>query len=434
MKNRRDNNMHCNALKVLKERGFVEWSSHNEELDEHFLNNMVTGYIGFDPSADSLHVGNLVAIMGLAWMQRLGHRPIALAGGGTGRIGDPSGKSAERNLLSEEEISYNVGRIAKQLEHFLDFNCGENSAVLVNNNEWLKKLNYIEFLRDIGKYFSVSFLVNRDYVRSRVVDPDKSITYTELSYILLQAYDFNHMYNELNCTLQMGGNDQQVNIIAGMDLARKKSGGQCYGITFPLLLNAQGQKFGKSESGAVYLSPHRTSIYKFYQFWINVDDSDLEKLYKLFTFMELDEIRAIIEEHNKNPHLRVAQKKLAWDLTCRVHGEDAAKRAKDASAILFGEMDIREADAELLDTLSAEIPFAEADSIIGGPITDLLVLSGGCASKGEAKRKIKEGGVYLNGVKITEESKLTSSEDLLNGGYVQLRVGKKDFRLVRFIG
>ncbi|MDY9921697.1 MAG: tyrosine--tRNA ligase [Synergistota bacterium] len=424
--------MHSNALKVLKERGFVEWSSHNEELDEHFLNNMVTGYIGFDPSADSLHVGNLVAIMGLAWMQRLGHRPIALAGGGTGRIGDPSGKSAERNLLSEEQISYNVERIAKQLEHFLDFNCGENSALLVNNNEWLKKLNYIEFLRDTGKYFSVSFLVNRDYVRSRVVDPDKSITYTELSYILLQAYDFNHMYNELNCTLQMGGNDQQVNIIAGMDLARKKSGGQCYGITFPLLLNAQGQKFGKSESGAVYLSPHRTSIYKFYQFWINVDDSDLEKLYKLFTFLELDEISAIIEEHNKNPHLRVAQKKLAWDLTCRVHGENAAKRAKDASAILFGEMDIREADAELLDTLSAEIPFAETDSIIGGPITDLLVLSGGCASKGEAKRKIKEGGVYLNGVKVTEESKLISSEDLLNGGFIQLRVGKKDFRLVKF--
>ncbi len=424
--------MYCNALKVLKERGFVEWSSHNEELDEHFINNMVTGYIGFDPSADSLHVGNLVAIMGLAWMQRLGHRPIALAGGGTGRIGDPSGKSAERNLLSEEQISYNVERIAKQLEHFLDFNCGENSALLVNNNEWLKKLNYIEFLRDIGKYFSVSFLVNRDYVRSRVVDPDKSITYTELSYILLQAFDFNHMYNELNCTLQMGGNDQQVNIIAGMDLSRKKSGGQCYGITFPLLLNAQGQKFGKSESGAVYLSPHRTSIYKFYQFWINVDDGDLEKLYKLFTFMDLDEISTIIEEHNKNPHLRVAQKKLAWDLTCRVHGEKSSKKAKDASAILFGEMDIREADADLLDTLSAEIPFAKTDSIIGGPITDLLVLSGGCASKGEAKRKLKEGGVYLNGVKVTEESKQISSEDLLDGGYVQLRVGKKDFRLVKF--
>ncbi len=425
--------MHCNALKVLKERGFVEWSSHNEELEEHFTSGMVTGYIGFDPSADSLHVGNLVAIMGLAWMQRLGHRPVALAGGGTGRIGDPSGKSAERNLLSEEEISYNVGRIADQLKHFLDFECGENSAVLVNNNEWLKKLNYIEFLRDIGKYFSVSFLVNRDYVRSRVLDPDKSITYTELSYILLQAYDFNHMYNELNCTLQMGGNDQQVNIIAGMDLARKKSGGQCYGITFPLLLNAQGQKFGKSESGAVYLSPHRTSIYKFYQFWINVDDSDLEKLYKLFTFMELDEINAIIEDHNKNPHLRAAQKHLAWDLTCRVHGEEAAQRAKDASAILFGEMDIKEAKSELLDTLSAEIPFAEAPAQIGGPLTDLLVISGGCSSKGEAKRKIKEGGVYLNGMKISEEGKQISAEDILDGGYVQLRVGKKDFRLVKFI-
>lgn len=426
--------MYCNALKVLKERGFVEWSSHNEELEGHFTNTMVTGYIGFDPSADSLHVGNLVAIMGLAWMQRLGHRPIALAGGGTGRIGDPSGKSAERNLLSEEEISYNVERIAKQLEHFLDFNCGENSAVLVNNNEWLKKLNYIEFLRDIGKYFSVSFLVNRDYVRSRVLDPDKSITYTELSYILLQAYDFNHMYNELGCTLQMGGNDQQVNIIAGMDLARKKSGGQCYGITFPLLLNAQGQKFGKSESGAVYLSPHRTSIYKFYQFWINVDDSDLEKLYKLFTFMEMDEIVRILEEHRKSPHLRAAQKILAWDLTCRVHGEDAAKRARDASAILFGEMDINGADAELLETLSEEIPFAETESKAEGAITDLLVLSGGCASKGEAKRKIKEGGVYLNGLKVSEESRQIGPEDILDGGYVQLRVGKKDFRLVRFKG
>ena len=424
--------MYCNALEVLKERGFVEWSSHNEELEEHFINNMVTGYIGFDPSADSLHVGNLVAIMGLAWMQRLGHRPIALAGGGTGRIGDPSGKSSERNLLSEDQISYNVEHIAKQLQHFLDFDCGENSALLLNNNDWLKKLNYIEFLRDIGKYFSVSFLVNRDYVRSRVVDPDKSITYTELSYILLQAYDFNHMFNDVGCTLQMGGNDQQVNIIAGMDLSRKKSGGQCYGITFPLLLNSQGQKFGKSESGAVYLSPHRTSIYKFYQFWINVEDSDLEKLYKLFTFMKLDEISAIITEHMTDPHLRKAQKKLAWDLTCRVHGEEAAKKARDASALLFGEMDIRDADTELLDTLSAEIPFAETDSKKDGPLTDLLVLSGGCASKGEAKRKIKEGGVYLNGAKVTDEAKQILPEDILDGGYVQLRVGKKDFRLVRF--
>ena len=295
---------------------------------------------------------------------------------------------AQKETFSPKKISYNVSRIAKQLEHFLDFNCGENSAILVNNNEWLKKLNYIEFLRDIGKYFSVSFLVNRDYVRSRVLDPDKSITYTELSYILLQAYDFNHMYNELNCTLQMGGNDQQVNIIAGMDLARKKSGGQCYGITFPLLLNAQGQKFGKSESGAVYLSPHRTSIYKFYQFWINVDDSDLEKLYKLFTFMELDEISAIIEEHNKTPHLRMAQKNSHGTLPAG-YTEKMPRKGKGRKRRTFRETDIREASAELLDTLSAEIPFAKAGSEIGGPITDLLVLSGVCASKGEAKRKIK---------------------------------------------
>lgn len=424
--------MYCNALKVLRERGFVEWSSHTEELEEHFINNIVSGYIGFDPSADSLHVGNMVALMGLAWLQKLGHQPIALAGGGTGRIGDPSGKSAERNLLSEEIIESNLECIAKQLEHFLDFDCGANSAVLVNNNDWLKHLKYIEFLRDIGKFFPVSFIVNREYVRSRVLDPEKSITYTELSYILLQSYDFDYLYNHYGCTLQMGGNDQQVNIMGGMDLARKKSRGQCYGITFPLLLNAQGQKFGKSENGAVYLSAARTSIYKFYQFWINSDDSDLEKFYKFFTFMELDEIAAVMAEHGYAPHRREGQKKLAWDVTCRVHGEAAARRARDASAILFGEVDISDADQELLDMLAAEIPFAVIEGEPDGQITDALVASGGCVSKGEAKRKIKEGGVYLNGEKLSDEGRRVTREDLLNGGYIQLRVGKKDFRLVKF--
>lgn len=426
--------MYCNALKVLKERGFVEWNSHSEELEKHFINNMVSAYIGFDPSADSLHVGNLLAIMGLAWLQKLGHKPIALAGGGTGRIGDPSGKSAERNLLSEETIAYNVACIARQLAQFLDFDCGKNSAIVVNNNDWLRELRYIEFLRDIGKFFSVSFLINREYVRSRVTDADKSITYAELSYILLQAYDFDHLYNEYDCTLQMGGNDQQVNIMAGMDLARKKSRGQCYGITFPLLLNAQGQKFGKSESGAVYLSPERTSIYKFYQFWINVDDSDLDKLYRFFTFMEPDEITAVLEEHKKAPHRREGQKRLAWDVTCRVHGEGGAKRARDASAVLFGDIAIKDAGRELLDMLAAEIPFAEINGTANCPIADILVASGGCSSKGEAKRKIKEGGVYLNGEKITEEGRLVTEADLLDGGYVQARVGKKDFRLVKFPG
>ena len=425
--------MYSNALEKLRERGFVEWSSHDKELAEHFISDMVTGYIGFDPSADSLHVGNLVAIMGLAWLQRLGHKPIAIAGGGTGRIGDPSGKSSERNLLSEEIINHNVSCIEKQLRHFLNFDCGENSAMLLNNNDWLKKELFIEFLRDTGKYFSVSFLINREYVRSRVFDADKSITYTELSYILLQAFDFNHLYNEYGCTLQMGGNDQQVNILAGMDLARKKSGGQCYGMTFPLLLNSHGEKFGKSESGAVYLSEDKTSIYKFYQFWVNVDDNDLEKLYKLFTFREISEINDLLNEHSKHPHLREAQKSLAWEMTCRVHGEEAAKRVRDASAVLFGEIDIRDVDKELLDTLSAEIPFVETSEEINKNLTDILVLSAACSSKGEAKRKIKEGGVYLNGIKIMEEGKQLSSTDLLDGGYIQIRVGKKDFRLVKFI-
>ena len=425
--------MYCDALEKLKERGFVEWSSHDKELREHFTKNMVTGYIGFDPSADSLHVGNLVAIMGLAWLQRLGHRPIAIAGGGTGRIGDPSGKSSERNLLSEEEISSNVLSIEKQLKHFLDFDCGENSALLVNNNDWLKEERFIEFLRDTGKYFSVSFLVNREYVRSRVFDPDKSITYTELSYILLQAFDFNYLYNKYNCTLQMGGNDQQVNILAGMDLTRKKSAAQCYGITFPLLLNTQGEKFGKSESGAVYLSAERTSVYKFYQFWINVDDNDLEKLFKLFTFKEIEEITEILEEHMKEAHLRKAQKALAWEMTSRVHGEEAAKRAHDASALLFGEMDIKDATVELLDTLSAEIPFAEIDESSLEGLTYILVKSSACSSKGEAKRKIKEGAIYLNGNRITDEGRQLSQQDFLDGGYIQIRVGKKDFRLIKFV-
>ena len=425
--------MYKDALKIMRERGFVEWSSHDEELAKHFEENMVTGYVGFDPTADSLHVGNLVAIMGLAWLQRLGHRPVALCGGGTGRIGDPSGKTAERQLLPEETIEHNVSCIKSQLEHFLDFNCGENSAILKNNNEWLSRLNYIEFLRDIGKFFSVSFLVNREYVRSRVTDPDKSITYTELSYILLQAYDFNQLYNDHGVTLQMGGNDQQVNIIAGIDLTRKKSSGSCYGMTFPLLLNSQGQKFGKSEGGAVYLSAKRTSVYKFYQFWINVDDNDLEKLYKLFTFREIDEIKELLARHAEAPHKRMAQKELAWEMTCRVHGEEAAGRVRNASAVLFGETRITEAPLEVLDTLAAEIPTVEVNLTEANGVLDLLVASGAADSRGTAKKKIKEGGAYLNGAKITDQSKTVTDDDLLCGKYLQMNIGKKDFRLVRAV-
>lgn len=421
-----------NFYEIMSQRGFVEWCSHPEELGKKMLKEPVTGYVGFDPSADSLHVGNMVPIMGLAWLQRLGHRPIALAGGGTGMIGDPSGKTKERMLLSPERVEHNVECIKNQLARFLDFDCGENSARMANNNDWLSKIGFIEFLRDTGKYFPVSFLTNREYVRSRIEDLDKSITYTELSYILMQAHDFDHMYNTLGCCLQMGGNDQQVNIIGGIDLIRKRSGGQGYGITFSLLLTASGEKFGKSEEGAVYLDPTKTTPYKFYQFWVNSDDRDIEKLHKIYSFEDLDSIGNTIAGHRQHPELRKAQKDLAWEMTVRVHGADTAKRVREASAVLFGEMDVKAASAELLDTLASEIPTSDVATPLPMPLTEGLVASGGCSSKGEARRKIAEGGIYLNGEKQQDEQYQITSDNLLPGGYVQLRVGKKDFRLLRF--
>jgi tyrosyl-tRNA synthetase len=417
----------------MSRRGFVEWCSHPEELGRKMESGTVTGYVGFDPSADSLHVGNMVPIMGLAWLQRLGHRPIALAGGGTGLIGDPSGKTKERQLLTEERVAYNAECIKAQLTKFLDFDRGGNSAVMVNNHDWLSGISFIEFLRDTGKYFPVNSLINREYVRSRIDDPDKSITYTELSYILMQAYDFDHMYRTMGCTLQMGGNDQQGNIIGGIDLIRKRSEGQGYGITFSLLLTASGQKFGKSEEGAVYLDPKRTSPYKFYQFWINADDRDAERLHNIYSFAGLEDIAALMSSHRAHPERREAQRAIAWEMTSRVHGGDVALRVKEASEVLFGERDVKSADAALLDTLAAEIPTSGVSSL---PIAlpDALLASGGVSSKGEARRKIKEGGVYVNGERVSEDSAMISSGDLLLGGYVQLRVGKKDFRLIRLNG
>jgi tyrosyl-tRNA synthetase len=416
----------------MSKRGFVEWCSNPAELGGMMEREAVTGYVGFDPSADSLHVGNMVPIMGLAWLQRLGHKPIALAGGGTGLIGDPSGKTKERQLLSVDRVAHNVECIKKQLAKFLDFDCGATSAIMPNNYDWLSKISFIDFLRDTGKYFPVNALINREYVRSRIDDPEKGITYTELSYILLQAYDFDHMFNALGCSLQMGGNDQQGNIIGGIDLIRRRSGGQAYGLTFQLLLTAAGTKFGKSEDGAVYLDPQKTSPYKFYQFWINTDDRDIERLHRIYSFESMEAIAELAARHASHPEKREAQKRLAWEMTVRVHGQDTASRVRDASAVLFGERDVKSADAALLDTLAAEIPTADAASPLPLPITDGLVASGGVASKGEARRKIREGGIYLNGERVTDEAKAITADDLLPGGYAQIRVGKKDFRLLRF--
>lgn len=419
--------MQGNPLAVMIERGCVEWCSHTDELSTLFENEMVTGYIGFDPTADSLHVGHLIPMMGLAWMQRFGHRPIAIAGVGTGLIGDPSGKSKERNLLTLEQVEKNVVTVREQLARFLDFDCGENAALIVNNYDWLGKQSLIEFLRDTGKHFSVNYMIGREYVKSRLDDPEKSISYTEFSYMLLQAFDFFHLFENFGCKLQMGGNDQQGNIIAGIDLIRKKAGGQAFGTTYPLLLSASGQKFGKTEGGTVWLSPERTSPYKFYQFWINSDDRDVEKLLKLFTFVPLEEIEHLMKDHLLRPERREAQKRLAMEITSKVHGDRSARAAERASAILFGEgFEPSELNPGMLGILMNEVPTGTFSSEIHTPVFDVLAESGACTSKSEARRLVQGGGVYLNGRRI-DLSAVISHEDLLEGRFLFFRLGKKRF-------
>ncbi|MDI9369600.1 MAG: tyrosine--tRNA ligase [Synergistota bacterium] len=421
------------ALKLLKERGHIEWCSNEEELSSLFSSEMVTAYVGFDPTADSLHVGHLIPIMALAWIQRCGHRPIPLAGGGTGLIGDPSGKSKERNLLTVEKTAENMEAVKKQLAHFMRFDCGESSALMINNYDWLGKLTFLEVLRDIGKHFSVNSMVAREYVRSRLEDPEKSISYTEFSYVLLQAYDFLHLYNNYGCKLQMGGNDQQGNIISGVDLIRKKTGETAFGATQPLLLTSSGNKFGKTEEGAVWLDPARTSPYKFYQFWMNTEDETVERLLKLFTFLPLDEIASVMDAQRINPAMREAQKRLAFEVTVIVHGEESAMMAKKVSSVLFGDsFEPRELSREELDMLAGETPGGTASPAFPSPLTDLLVSAGACSSKSEVRRLIKGGGLYLNGEKVVAENASVDDSDLLAEKYLFVRLGKKRIFMVLF--
>jgi tyrosyl-tRNA synthetase len=425
--------MFSDALQVLRERGHIEWCSNDEELGALFRREMVTAYVGFDPTADSLHVGHLIPIMALAWIQRCGHRPIPLAGMGTGLIGDPSGKSKERNLLTIEKVKENLEGVKKQLSSFLDFDCGANSALLINNYDWLGKLTFLEVLRDVGKHFSVNSMIAREYVRSRLEDPEKSISYTEFSYVLLQAYDFLHLFSKWGCRLQMGGNDQQGNIISGVDLIRKKTGGEAFGATQPLLLTSSGTKFGKTEEGAVWLDPARTSPYKFYQFWMNVEDQSVEKLLKLFTFLPLDEIAGIMALHGKSPELREAQRRLAYEVTTIVHGAESAETVRKASSILFGEsFEPRELSGEMLRTLSAEMPTGEASREFPLSLVDLLTSAGACPSKSEARRLIKGGGLYVNGERVSDENRSVKEEDVLGDRYLFVRLGKKRLFMILF--
>ena len=423
-----------NAFDVLRDRGYFEWCTNEERLSQVMNEEMVTAYVGFDPTADSLHVGHLIPLMALGWLQRLGHRPIALAGGGTGLIGDPSGKSKERNLITVEAVMHNIEGVKKQLAKFLDFDCGKNSALLLNNYDWLSKMTFLEVLHDVGKYFSINNLIAREYIRSRLEDPEKGISYTEFSYVLLQAMDFKYLNEHYGCRLQMGGNDQQGNLLAGSDYIRRTSGNEVFGLTQPLLLTSSGTKFGKTEAGAVWLDPEKTSPYKFYQFWFNTDDRDVEKLLKLYTFIPVEEIASIMAEHNSAPERRTAQKRLALEVTSTVHGEETAKSVVTASEILFNpKIDFSQVSEETCRMLMQEVPFTEIKGAeFPAGVVGVLSASGACESNGEAKRAIRQGGVSVNGARITDEKAVLERGALVGGKYAFIRIGRKKFQMAEF--
>jgi len=392
----------------------------------------VTGYIGFDPTAPSLHVGSLLVVMVLAHLQRAGHSPIGLVGGGTGLIGDPSGKTAERQLLTAERVEENVEGIRKQVARFLDFENTKNPARLVNNAEWLTKLGAIEFMRDVGKHFTVNAMLAKESVKRRIEGED-GISYTEFSYSLLQAYDFLVLYEKHGCTLQMGGSDQWGNITAGMDLIRRVRGGKAHGIVMPLVTTAAGTKFGKTEAGAVWLDPSLTKPYEFYQFWLNVDDRDAGRYLRYFTFFDRDQIAELEAASGREPERRHGQRALAREVTRLVHGDEAVRDAESSAEKLF-KGDLRAmSEAQLLEVFgsvpSSELP-RQSD---GWAITDLLASSLIVGSKSEATRLIRGGGVSVNGERVSDEKARVRPEDAIHGRYFVIRKGKRDNFLVRVL-
>lgn len=393
----------------------------------------VTCYIGFDPTASSLHVGSLLPLMALARLQRFGHSPIAIAGGGTGMIGDPSGKTQERQLLSLEQIDDNLKGIRVQLERFLDFNASPNPARIVNNADWLAKLSLMEFLRDTGKHFTVNYMLAKESVKRRIEQED-GISYTEFSYLMLQAFDFLTLFDRYRCTLQLGGSDQWGNITAGCDLIRKLRGGKAHGLVMPLVTTAAGVKFGKTEAGAVWLDPARTSDFQFFQFWLNTDDRDAVKYLKYFTFLTEEPVTALERELAAAPEKRVAQRELAREVTRLVRGDEAVARAERASAILFGGSMV---DAKADDVLEvfADVPSTEIEAerfaAPGLAITEVMSLTGLAASKGEAARLIKGGGVYLNDERVTDERGRLTLEQAIDGRLFVLRKGQRSRHVVR---
>ena len=409
--------------------------------EEHLLEHMRAAYVGFDPTADSLHIGNLVPIMLLAHYQRCGHKPVALVGGATGMIGDPSGKSAERNLLDETTLRHNQEAIKKQLAHFLDFESNQpNAAVMVNNYDWMKDFSFLDFIRDVGKHITVNYMMAKDSVKNRISsESSDGMSFTEFTYQLVQGYDFLHLFQAHQCTLQMGGSDQWGNITTGTELIRRVGNGKGFAITCPLITKSDGSKFGKSEGGNVWLDPKRTSPYKFYQYWLNSSDEDAEKYIKIFTFLEQEEITTLIETHKAQPHLRQLQKRLAQEITTMVHSGADCENAEKASQILYSKAfkdDIQTLDeATFLDVFEG-VPQADVSKskILEGleMIAALSAETGFLASNGEARRALKENSIAVNKEKVNEQYTL-SEADLINDSYIILNRGKRSTFIIRAV-
>lgn len=396
--------------------------------EELLSKEMVSGYVGFDPTADSLHIGNMVPIMLLVHLQRAGHRPLALVGGATGMIGDPSGKNKERSLLDLDVMRHNLDCQSEQLKKFLNFDCGDNSAKVVNNYDWFKDINFLDFIRDTGKHITVNYMMSKDSVKNRL--EGEGMSFTEFTYQLIQGYDFYHLHSAENCKLQMGGSDQWGNIVTGTELIRRKAKSEGFALTAPLVKKADGTKFGKSEGGNIWLDAKKTSPYKFYQYWLNAADADAENFIKVFTLLDQETIEKLIAEHNEAPHLRILQKRLAEEVTRTVHSQEALDRAIEASNILFD----KKANKESLQRLHEDDFLSVFEGVGSGTvdgandqnIVDVLVDSGFLKSKGEARRALKENSISVNKEKVTEEFTLTA-DDVLNEKYVLLQRGKKNY-------
>ena len=423
-----------NFVEEMKWRGMIHDIMPGTE--EQLQKEMTSAYIGFDPTADSLHIGSLVQIMTLVHLQRSGHKPFALVGGATGMVGDPSGKSKERNLLSADILEHNLKCVQKQLACFLDFDCGENSAEIVNNLDWFKGFGFLDFIRDVGKHISINYMMAKDSVKSRL---ETGMSFTEFTYQLVQGYDFYHLYTKYNCKIQLGGSDQWGNIVTGTELIRRKARGEAFAITTPLIKKADGTKFGKTEGGNVWLDSERTSPYKFYQYWLNASDEDAKNYIKIFTLMPKVEIDALIVDHEEAPHLRVLQKTLGKDVTIRVHGEDAYHRAIEASEILFGKdtaeqlKNIEERD--LLDIFEGvpQFDISKSDLVSGIQIIDLLAQKSQVfQSNGEARRMLQSNAVSINKLKVGAD-KVIGVDDLLNGKYILVQKGKKNYFLLKVV-